>query len=183
MSKVLTGKEVAAILRCSKAYMRNALHGKVPGLPKLMRLTTARENWSATGSNPTRVGNTGLPLLTHDPREISESRRAQHRPRPRRGKGAARMPGYRTARALPGLPTLRRERHRARQSLPKEVVGRGRFPKFAQNEGAASQRRFRAGRLGIARRAVAIRTRLGFRQEGTGSRRPRRLGYRHYRGL
>jgi hypothetical protein len=42
MSNVLTVKEVAAILRCSKAHAHNALHGKVPGLPKLTYLTTGR---------------------------------------------------------------------------------------------------------------------------------------------
>jgi len=42
MSTVLTVKEVAAILRCSKAHVHNALHGKVPGLPKLTHLTAGR---------------------------------------------------------------------------------------------------------------------------------------------
>jgi excisionase family DNA binding protein len=39
MLNVLTVKEVAAILRCSKAHVHNALHGKVP---KLTHLTAGR---------------------------------------------------------------------------------------------------------------------------------------------
>jgi len=35
-------KEVADILRCSKAHVHNAIHGKVQGLPKLTHLTMGR---------------------------------------------------------------------------------------------------------------------------------------------
>jgi excisionase family DNA binding protein len=38
----ITVKEVANILRCSKAHVHNALHGKVRGLPKLTHLTMGR---------------------------------------------------------------------------------------------------------------------------------------------
>jgi excisionase family DNA binding protein len=41
-SNILTVKEVADILRCSKAHVHNALHGKVQGLPKLTHLTMGR---------------------------------------------------------------------------------------------------------------------------------------------
>ena len=34
-SSILTVKEVADILRCSKAHVHNAIHGKVQGLPNL----------------------------------------------------------------------------------------------------------------------------------------------------
>ena len=41
-SSILTVKEVADILRCSKAHVHNAIHGKVQGLPKLTHLTIGR---------------------------------------------------------------------------------------------------------------------------------------------
>jgi excisionase family DNA binding protein len=41
-SNILTVKEVANILRCSKAHVHNAIHGKVQGLPKLTHLTMGR---------------------------------------------------------------------------------------------------------------------------------------------
>ena len=41
-SSILTVKEVAGILRCSKAHVHNAIHGKVHGLPKLTHLTMGR---------------------------------------------------------------------------------------------------------------------------------------------
>jgi Helix-turn-helix domain len=41
-SNILTVKEVADILRCSKAHVHNALYGKVQGLPKLTHLTMGR---------------------------------------------------------------------------------------------------------------------------------------------
>jgi excisionase family DNA binding protein len=41
-SNILTVKEVADILRCSKAHVHNAIHGKVQGLPKLTHLTMGR---------------------------------------------------------------------------------------------------------------------------------------------
>ena len=41
-SPVLTVAEVAEILRCSKAHVANALHGKVSGLPKLEHLKMGR---------------------------------------------------------------------------------------------------------------------------------------------
>ncbi|MBL8209221.1 MAG: helix-turn-helix domain-containing protein [Bryobacterales bacterium] len=39
---ILTIKEVAAILRVSKAHIHNVLGGKVPGVPKLSHLTLGR---------------------------------------------------------------------------------------------------------------------------------------------
>jgi hypothetical protein len=49
-SNVLTVKEVAGILRCSKAHVAKGLNGKVPGLPSLTHLnvgrrTPARKEW------------------------------------------------------------------------------------------------------------------------------------------
>jgi excisionase family DNA binding protein len=41
-SNILTIQEIAQILRCSKAHVQNALHGKVSGLPKLAHLTMGR---------------------------------------------------------------------------------------------------------------------------------------------
>ena len=41
-SSILTVKEVADILRCSKAHVHNAIYGKVQGLPKLTHLTIGR---------------------------------------------------------------------------------------------------------------------------------------------
>jgi excisionase family DNA binding protein len=41
-SNILRVKEVANILRCSKAHVHNAIHGKVQGLPKLTHLTMGR---------------------------------------------------------------------------------------------------------------------------------------------
>ena len=41
-SSILTVKEVADILRCSKAHVHNAIHGKVNGLPKLTHLSLGR---------------------------------------------------------------------------------------------------------------------------------------------
>jgi excisionase family DNA binding protein len=41
-SNILTIREVADILRCSKAHVQNALRGKVPGVPKLTHLTMGR---------------------------------------------------------------------------------------------------------------------------------------------
>ena len=41
-SSILTVKEVADILRCSKAHVHNAIHGKVAGLPRLTHLTMGR---------------------------------------------------------------------------------------------------------------------------------------------
>jgi excisionase family DNA binding protein len=41
-SSILTVKEVANILRCSKAHVHNAIHGKVHGLPILTHLTMGR---------------------------------------------------------------------------------------------------------------------------------------------
>jgi excisionase family DNA binding protein len=39
---MLTVKEAADILRCSKAHVHNAVHGKVQGFPKLTHLTIGR---------------------------------------------------------------------------------------------------------------------------------------------
>jgi hypothetical protein len=41
-SNVLTVKEIAAILRCSKAHVANVLNGIVPGLPRLTHLNVGR---------------------------------------------------------------------------------------------------------------------------------------------
>ena len=41
-SNILTVKEVATILRCSKTHVLNALEGKVRGLPKLTHLSLGR---------------------------------------------------------------------------------------------------------------------------------------------
>lgn len=41
-SNILTIKEVAEILRCSKAHVQNVLVGRVPGLPRLTHLTIGR---------------------------------------------------------------------------------------------------------------------------------------------
>ena len=41
-SNVLTVKEVADMLRCSKAHVHNAIRGKVQGLPRLTHLTMGR---------------------------------------------------------------------------------------------------------------------------------------------
>jgi excisionase family DNA binding protein len=41
-SNILTVKEVADILRCSKAHVHNAIHGRVQGLPRLTHLTMGR---------------------------------------------------------------------------------------------------------------------------------------------
>ena len=49
-SNILTIKEVAAVLRCSKAHALTVINGKVRGLPKLTRLslgrrTVVRKDW------------------------------------------------------------------------------------------------------------------------------------------
>jgi hypothetical protein len=41
-SNILTIKEVASILRCSKTHALNVLEGKVRGLPKLTHLSIGR---------------------------------------------------------------------------------------------------------------------------------------------
>ncbi len=41
-SNILTIKEVADILRCSKAHVQNVLVGKIPGVPKLTHLCMGR---------------------------------------------------------------------------------------------------------------------------------------------
>lgn len=38
----LTIKDVAKLLRCSKAHVQNALRGKVPGMPALTHLPMGR---------------------------------------------------------------------------------------------------------------------------------------------
>ena len=40
--EILTIKEVAHILRCSKAHVANALHGKVTGIPRLTHVNVGR---------------------------------------------------------------------------------------------------------------------------------------------
>jgi hypothetical protein len=42
ISNVLTVKEIADILRCSKAHVANVLNGKVPRLPMLTHLNVGR---------------------------------------------------------------------------------------------------------------------------------------------
>jgi excisionase family DNA binding protein len=39
---ILTIKEVAAILRCSKAHVSKALSGTIPGVPRLTHLAVGR---------------------------------------------------------------------------------------------------------------------------------------------
>ena len=41
-SNILTIKEVATILRCSKTHALNVLEGKVRGLPRLVHLSLGR---------------------------------------------------------------------------------------------------------------------------------------------
>ena len=41
-STMLTIKDVADILRCSKAHVANAIRGKVPGVPQLTHLRMGR---------------------------------------------------------------------------------------------------------------------------------------------
>ncbi len=41
-TNILTIKEVADILRCSKAHAQNVIDGKVHGLPKLTHLSLGR---------------------------------------------------------------------------------------------------------------------------------------------
>jgi len=42
---VLTVREVATLLRCSRAHVRKALGGKVAGVPQLAHVTWAGANW------------------------------------------------------------------------------------------------------------------------------------------
>jgi excisionase family DNA binding protein len=41
-SEVLTVREVAAVLRCSKAHVCNVINGKVQGLPRLTHISMGR---------------------------------------------------------------------------------------------------------------------------------------------
>ena len=41
-SNILTIKEVAEILRCSKGHVQNVLAGRVPGIPRLAHLRMGR---------------------------------------------------------------------------------------------------------------------------------------------
>jgi hypothetical protein len=41
-SDVLTIKEVAEILRCSKGHVQNVMVGRIPGVPKLAHLSVGR---------------------------------------------------------------------------------------------------------------------------------------------
>jgi hypothetical protein len=41
-SSILTIREVAQALRCSRAHAQNVLNGKVPGLPRLAYLSLGR---------------------------------------------------------------------------------------------------------------------------------------------
>jgi len=42
ISQILTVKEIAEILRCSKGHVINVLNGKVPGIPRLTHLNVGR---------------------------------------------------------------------------------------------------------------------------------------------
>jgi Helix-turn-helix domain len=41
-STILTVKDIAEILRCSKTHVGNVLNGKVPGIPRMAHLTMGR---------------------------------------------------------------------------------------------------------------------------------------------
>jgi len=41
-ARILTVKEVAQILRCSKAHVSNVIHGRVQGTPRLDHLNVGR---------------------------------------------------------------------------------------------------------------------------------------------
>jgi len=41
-STILTVKDVAEILRCSKTHVGNVLNGRVPGVPRLAHVTMGR---------------------------------------------------------------------------------------------------------------------------------------------
>jgi hypothetical protein len=41
-TEILTLREVAQILRCSKTHVSNVLNGKIPGVPKLTQLSMGR---------------------------------------------------------------------------------------------------------------------------------------------
>jgi len=41
-STILTVKDIAEILRCSKTHVGNVMNGKVPGIPRLAHLTMGR---------------------------------------------------------------------------------------------------------------------------------------------
>lgn len=41
-SEILTIREVAEVLRCSKAHVCNVIHGKIEGLPKLTHFSMGR---------------------------------------------------------------------------------------------------------------------------------------------
>ena len=41
-STILTVKDVAEILRCSKTHVGNVLSGRVPGVPRLAHVTMGR---------------------------------------------------------------------------------------------------------------------------------------------
>ncbi len=46
-SEILTIREVAEVLRCSKAHVCNVLRGRVQGLPRLNTSRWAAASWSA----------------------------------------------------------------------------------------------------------------------------------------
>ena len=85
-SNILTVKEVADILRCSKSHVHNAIHGKVQGLPKLTHLTWGAGNWSAaigwsSGWKPTKPDSMAacsvLPPLTQEKQKRMRRKRFQ----------------------------------------------------------------------------------------------------------
>jgi hypothetical protein len=64
ISNVLTVKEIADILRCSKAHVANVLNGKVRGLPQLTHLNVGRRRlvrreWLVTWMDANKCG--GVP--------------------------------------------------------------------------------------------------------------------------
>ena len=42
LADILTIEEVAKVLRCSRAHVQNAIHGKLRGVPRLMHLAMGR---------------------------------------------------------------------------------------------------------------------------------------------
>ncbi|OYW12932.1 MAG: hypothetical protein B7X34_01210 [Acidobacteriia bacterium 12-62-4] len=39
---VLTIRDVASLLRCSKTHVANVIHGKIPGIPRLSHISMGR---------------------------------------------------------------------------------------------------------------------------------------------
>ena len=62
-SNILTVKEVANILRCSKAHVHNAIHGKVQGLPKLHSSDHGAQETGPAGLAGAVAGNQQNPIV------------------------------------------------------------------------------------------------------------------------